>query len=72
MELPSLSHSTLLMNVQGKNFKIPISLTRTRKIKPIIESYNTVFLDNSHTQYKTKGQAVPEISLFDSDQMQLD
>ena len=47
-------------------------MSRTRKMKQIIESYNTVFPDDSPTPHKTEGQAVPEMSPFDSDHMQLD
>ena len=75
MELQSLSHITSLMNLQAQNFKRPLSLTRKcqeQNMKQIIELYNTVFTDDSPTPLKTEGQSVPEMSLFDSDHMQLD
>ena len=47
------------------------NMSKTKKMKPIIESYNTVFPDESPNPHKTEGQTVPEMSPFDSDHMQL-
>lgn len=51
------------------------NMPRTRKMKPILESYITVppaaFPDDSPPPHKTEGQAVPGMSPVDSDHMQL-
>ena len=54
-----------------KTTLIDKNMSRTRKMKQIFESYHTVFPDDSPTPHKTEGQAVPEMSPFNSDHMQL-
>ena len=79
MELPSLTQHITNECASTELQKTPLigqNMPGTRKMKPIIESYNivssTAFPDDSPTPHKTEGQAVLEMSSFDSDHMQLD